>query len=164
MLIYEDKNPTITPEPDKGDKEHLDIVDAYKHLQETTVSKEDYEKLQREHTEVIQRIMNGEPIDTLTPEEQKSAKELGEKLFGQKEELTNLEYIQITLAYRDAMLREGKGDVFLPRGVRIAPTDQDIAAVEKVAEGLKQMVEECQGNPEAFNIAYQARVIDPKLF
>lgn len=163
-MFIEDNDKKLTPQPDEGGNEHLDMVDAYNRLKETTVPKEDYEKLQKEHTEVIKRIMSGEPINTLTPEEQKSAQELGEKLFGQKRELTNLEYIETTLAYRDAMLREGKGDVFLPKGIRVAPTDEDIAAAEKVAEGLKQMVEDCQGNPEAFNIAYQSRVIDPKKF
>lgn len=156
LQLFGEDNPD---NEEKTGEDKLSIVDAYNKLKAESVSKEEYEKLQKEHTEVIRKIMNGESVEleTASPD----TKALAEKLFG-GQPLTNLEYTKTVLELRDALIAEGKPDPFLPIGAKISPTEEDIAAAQRVAAGLAAMVEEADGSPEAFRIAYQSRVIDVK--
>lgn len=78
-------------------------------------------------------------------------------------DLSNLDYCTKALQLRDALINQGENDPFLPIGEKIQPTEDDIRCANKVAEGLKKMIEDSEGSPEAFDALYQSRVVDPVL-
>lgn len=76
---------------------------------------------------------------------------------------SNLQYIERTLALREALIAEGKPDPFLPVGSQIMPTEEDIAAANRVATVLKECVEYAQGDSSVFTNELQRRLVDVKI-
>lgn len=60
-------------------------------------------------------------------------------------------------------MAEGKPDPFLPVGNQIAPTDDDIAAAERVAKVLQECVDYADGDSAVFTNELQRRTIDIKV-
>lgn len=78
-------------------------------------------------------------------------------------ELTNREYIETALDIRDAMIEQEGVDPFLASGVKAEIKDTDYATADKVAEQLRQLVNDSNGDDAAFLSLYQSRVVDPNL-
>lgn len=101
---------------------------------------------------------NSEPVEV---NEVVDTKALTEKIM--TEELTNLDYIKSVLKLRNALIEEGKPDPFLASGVKAKITEDDRAIADRVAEGLQELVDESNDDPEVFTALYQARVKDGNL-
>ena len=137
-----------------------DYLAAINELKQNSVNREDYNKLKAENKKLLDSIVNGVPVEVQSPQ-RKSIEELRAAYL--KEDQTNLEYISNTLKLREALISEGKPDPFLPIGEQILPTDEDIAAANKVASVLQECVDYAEGDSAVFTNELQRRLVDVKI-
>ena len=129
-----------------------DYIETIKQLKESTVSKEDYEKLRADNKKLLNTLLEGGEMEAAaTTTTKRTSSEIREELFSDKaDNFNNLEFVTKALELREAILDEGGIDPFVPTGNRIVPSDDDFAAAERVAEALKSCVEDAQGDSELF--------------
>lgn len=139
------------------------LAKAYKDLQENTVSKADYEKLQKENRDLVNQILNGDgnAVDNgqATPPEKVDIEALKEKLYGPKSsELSNLDYWTLTLQLRDAVIERDGADPFLPHGANIKPTSEDALKAQNVATIVKECIDASEGDSGVFTALLQSKI------
>ena len=137
-----------------------DYLAAINELKQNSVNREDYNKLKAENKKLLDSIVNGTPVEVQSPQ-RKSIEELRAAYL--KEDQTNLEYMSNTLKLREALMAEGKPDPFLPIGEQILPTDEDVAAANKVASVLQECVDYAEGDSAVFTNELQRRLVDVKI-
>ena len=162
----------MSPEEDQANKgpsekkpeenSNVELAKALKEARENSVSKEDYEKLQEENRALVSQIINGEGGagngQAKTPKTEADIKALREKLYGPKcSELTNLEFCDLTLQLRDAVIEVEGIDPFLPHGANIKPNDLDVERANAVAEVMRDCIKEANGDSGVFTALLQAR-------
>lgn len=138
-----------------------DYLAAIKELKQNSVDRAEYDKLRAENKKLLDSIVNGQSVEVESVPEKKSIEELREAYL--KEDQTNLEYITNTLNLRKALIEEGKPDPFLPIGNQILPTDEDVAAANKVASILQECVDYAEGDSSVFTNELQRRLVDVKI-
>lgn len=157
------------PEAEKPIEEAKKPEEKGKELQEAEALiqlKNANEELMKENEELKEAkktfydsILNKQPAENPNVEEPKvDIEALRKKTFSTDQ--TNLEYWTNALSLREALIKEGKPDPFLPVGTNAPVTDNDIAAANRVAKSMAELVEMADGSPEAFNSLYQAHVKD----
>lgn len=137
-------------------------AEALAKFNQTHVTKEEYDKLLAEKNSMVQAMLNGEH---LAQEEQLVNKPSLEELRNnvQKEDQTNLEYWENVLALRERTMEETGEDIFVASGHKITPTNEDYEAAERVANGMKDLIDRSLGDPTTFNSLYQKEVRDTTI-
>ena len=124
-----------------------DYIDAIKDLKQNSVNREDYEKLKAENKQLINSLVNGQVVDADAPKH-RPVDDIRNELFNN--EHNNLEYVKLSLELREALMAEGKPDPFLPMGSQIAPTPDDEAKAEKVAQVYQECIDYADGDSKLF--------------
>lgn len=137
-----------------------DYVATIQELRNNTVPKEQYAKLKEENRRLLQSVINGEQMEGVAAPEKTDVQELRKELFGGEAEMSNLEYVTKALALRDELIAQGKPDPFLPIGMKIAPTNEDIEAANRVAKVLKDCVDYADGDSSIFTNELQRVMVD----
>ena len=136
-----------------------DYVEALKKLRDTTVPKTEYEKLKGENKRLLDTLVSGGSIDPeAAPGDKRTTEEIREQLF--ERETTNLQYWQNALALRERVMDEGGRDPFLPYAHDYVPTEEDIAASERVVEAVTMCIERADGDPDIFTNELQRITVD----
>lgn len=138
----------------------VDYVAAIQELRDKSVPKEQYAKLKEENAKLLKSLINGETIEGAAAEEQTDVSEIRKQLFNGEAQMTNLEYVTKALELRDALIADGKPDPFLPYGEKIAPTNEDIEAANRVAKVLKECVDYADGDSLIFTNELQRVMVD----
>ena len=150
---------------EQQDPNAAEYIEAIQTLKANSVDQADYDKLKLENKQLLNALVEGKDLGT---EENKpeapSLEEIENKLFHGENNLTNLEYAQLSLQHRDMVLKQthGKVDEYLPNGDKISPTEEDKKAAERVAEVLKQCIEDADGDSEVFTSALQLSMVDAR--
>ena len=137
-------------------KEEKVLLDEYKRLQENTVSKEKYEKdiaeLKEKNQIYLDAITNGKSVDIDTREDSSLEDQIKDlsKFKG-----TNLEYWAKMTSAVDKMLKTTPEAEI----TRVTGTD-GLEELIRVNEGMKQMVQDADGDPDYFRTIYKQRVKD----
>ena len=110
-------NENIEPK-DEQEKIYLDqIADLKKQMDENMISKEDYDKLLKEHKKLLNDYVNRRPAPKVEDKETRKASEVAKELIKIKNrDITNRDYIAKTLEYREAHLKEFGTDPFTDFG------------------------------------------------
>lgn len=118
---------------------------AIKNLKESTVSKDEYEKLKADKAVLVKALAGEGPVPSEIAQQQAQqadVKELRKRFLNAGEEnLTNAEYIKTALQLRQAIIDEGGLDPFLPSGAKANPTPTDIAGANKAAEAFQEWLD-----------------------
>lgn len=135
-------------------------LDQIKNLKANTVSKDDYNKLLTENRNLLQTIVEGKSVssDSDQDEPKLSTSELAKQLCSGN--LNNLDYIKTSLEHRKRMIEEKGIDPYLGISHTTAPTDEQIASANQVAEFLQDLVDSSNGNSIVFTNEYQRLVGD----
>ena len=140
-----------------------DYIDQIKKLKESSVSRDDYDKLKADNKKLIDALANGTPINDKV-ESKISAVEninnLRKKLFSKGSNLDNLEYCKTAVELRDALIEKGERDPFLPFGHEVVATDSDYESAERVANVMKECIDYADGDPDIFTNELQRRTVD----
>lgn len=132
------------------------LLDEYKKLQESTVSKEKYEKdikaLKEKNDLYLKAITEGKNVEVESDNKislEDKIKELS-KFKG-----TNLQYWEkATSAIDDVLKQMPEAEITKVTGI------EGLEELVKVNEGMKQMVADADGDPDYFRTLYKQRVQD----
>ncbi len=133
---------------------YLDQIAELKTKMETgMVSKEEYDKLMADHKKLLDDYVNkrqAPKVEVVT----KTAKELAEQFLNNKP-MSNKEYVDNALKYREAMIKERGIDPFADK--EASPED-----INQVASTLRGLVDESDGDVE-FRIKLNAMMQDDPM-
>lgn len=141
----------------------IDYISAINEIKQNSVPRDKYEQLEREKKELINALKNNSQINLVDDREKKSIDELRSDLFNSGRDLTNLEYVERTLALRDALIEKGEQDPFLPNGKNYSITQDDINKAEIVAQTFRECVDYANGNSQLFTQELMRRTKDDGL-
>ena len=153
----------------ESENENTDYIEAIKQLKENSVSKEQYEKVKEDNKKLLNAVLNGQTVEQ--EQKKESVEELQNDLRTLKKNLanaqesgmSNLEYVDKALRYRDKALALGLMDPFVPNSP-LGPDDNDFQTAQKVADRLKEIVDQSEGNPAVFRNLFEQLVRDdPKI-
>lgn len=151
----EEKKETVNQENNSNITKYLDEIN---NLKANSVSKEEYDKLREENSELLKSIVNSRAPEKEEPK--KPAVSINElRANFRKENPSNLEYVENALKLRDAIIEQGGTDPFLPQGKKIIPTEQDIEAANRVASVLKECVDYADGDSQLFTNELYRRIL-----
>ena len=125
-----------------------DYLEAIQSLKQNSVDRSEYEKLKAENKKLINAVVNGQSADVESKPEYRDANEIREELFNH--EHSNLDYVKLALELRSTLMAEGNPDPFLPMGSQIAPTAEDEAKAEKVAQIYQECIDYADGDSKLF--------------
>lgn len=134
-------------------------IAAIEELKANTVSRESYNKLRNENKQLLDALVSGKELPK-TPEVKPSIEDLRKKLFNTDCDMSNLGYIETALSLRDSLIEAGERDPFLPYGDKVDVTSEQIETANKVAAGLREMVDFAEGDSGVFSAEYQRKVKD----
>lgn len=136
-------------------------IAAIKELKEKTVDRKEYEKVVADNKKLLDSVINGSTTEQTEEQPKESVEDLRKSIFGG--ELNNLDYAIKTLELRKQLIESGQADPFLPVGHQIAPTDEDVACANKVAEVLQECIDYAEGDAQVFTNELQRRTIDVRI-
>lgn len=140
-----------------------DYLTAIKELKQNSVERSKYEELRAENKKLLEAVVNGSSVEAPSAEVVESLSDLREDLFGEGQDLSNLDYITKALELRRQLIAKGEPDPFIPIGQQIQPTDFDIQTAQKVADVLSECVEYANGDSDVFTNELMRRTVDVKI-
>ena len=128
----------------------FDPVQAINELKQNSVSKEKYEAVIAERNKYLKALIDGNQVAEVQNKEPVDIDGLRKELFSGEKDLTNLEYVKKALELRNALIERDGVDIFVGRGSKLTPTDEDYEAAQRVADGFQQCIDVAQGDSEIF--------------
>ena len=139
----------------------VDYIAAIQAIKESTVSKEQYDKLRVRNKQLLDALSSGGSVEFESQPAKVDIAELRKKLYKTDGgDITDLEYISDTLKLREAIMQAGGRDPFLPANSS-AITEEMIESAQRVADGLQYCVDEAQGDSGLFRAQLSRITIDP---
>ena len=157
MFIPEEENVNVVEDNTN------DYIDQIKKLKESSVSKDDYNKLKADNKKLIDALANGTQLDDKVEpkiDAVENINNLRNKLFGKGSNLNNLEYCKTAVELRDALIENGERDPFLPFGHNVIATDSDIETANRVATVMRECIDYADGDSDIFTNELQRRSVD----
>lgn len=140
-----------------------DYIAEIQKLKESTVSKEQYQKLLEDNKRLIQSLASGERGEAEGASAGATLEEELRKKLSNPEDMTNLEYVTTALELREKIMESGGDDPFLPNGTHARATAADREAAERVAAVMQECVDAADGNDGVFTAQLMARTYDPQI-
>lgn len=137
-----------------------DYIDTIQKLKESTVSRDEYDKLVADNKKLIETLAQGGTINTEKEEEKVDVDALRKELYSDDVNLSACDYWEKTLKLRDAVMKQGAPDPFIPIGKNIAPTVEDVQKAENVVKAVRSCLEYADGDSEAFTNELQRITVD----
>lgn len=144
----------------------VDYIKAINELKQNSVSREQYEKLKNENKELLDTLINGGQVTNVTEAPAKTIQEMRAELFSKEaadKGMTNLEFVTKSLELRNAIIKSGGIDPFLPVGRGIEITRDDVEAAEFTAQQFQECIDIADGNSEVFTNELMRRTVDNSL-
>lgn len=148
---------TPTEETKQVDPTIGELAKALKEQKENSVSKEQYEKLEKKNSELMKAIIDGSSIgnkseSSVEPADlNKLAKEIFEGGIG------NLEFAKRSLKFREEYMKKTGKDPFAPNSSE-KMTDEDADKAAEVARVMQECIDEADGSEGLFNALLGERI------
>ena len=141
---------SVTSQEGETTETDFDPVQAINELKQNSVSKEMYNKVVEEKNKYLKALIDGNQVAEAQPKEPVDIDALRSDLFSGKKDLSNLEYAQKALELRNALIDSEGVDIFVGRGSKLTPTNEDYEAAQRVADTFQQCIDVAQGDSEIF--------------
>lgn len=158
MFTPENENENVVVEDNTND-----YIEQIKRLKETSVSRDDYDKLKADNKKLIDALANGTQLEgKVEPkiDAVENINNLRKKLFSKGNDLNNLEYCKTAVELRDALIEKGERDPFLPFGHDVVATESDYETANRVATVMKECIDYADGDSDIFTNELQRRSVD----
>lgn len=158
MFYPEEEENVVTVEDNTND-----YIDQIKRLKETSVSRDDYNKLKADNKKLIDALANGTQLEgKVEPkiDAVENINNLRKRLFSKESNLNNLEYCKAAVELRDALIEKGERDPFLPFGHDVIATDSDYESANRVSTIIKECIDYADGDSNIFTNELQRRTVD----
>ena len=159
MFIPENENENAVVVEDNTN----DYIEQIKKLKESSVSKDDYNKLKADNKKLIDALANGTQLNDKVESKidaVENINNLRKKLFSKGSNLNNLEYCDTAVKLRDALIENGARDPFLPFGHNVIETESDIETANRVASIMRECIDYADGDSDIFTNELQRRTVD----
>lgn len=128
--------------------DNTDYIEAIQTLKQNSVDREKYDALRAENKRLLNAVVNGQQVEEQPTVEYRDLDVIRDDLFNH--EHTDLDYVKLMLELRNTLIAKGERDPFLPFGTQIAPTPEDEAASEKVAQVYQECIDYADGDSKLF--------------
>lgn len=158
MFLPEEENVNVVVEDNTND-----YIEQIKKLKESSVSRDDYDKLKADNKKLIDALANGIQIEDAVGSKISTVENINNlrsKLFSKGNDLNNLEYCKAAVELRDALIENGERDPFLPFGHNVVATDSDYETANRVATVMRECIDYADGDSDIFTNELQRRTID----
>lgn len=161
---------SVTSQEGETTETDFDPVQAINELKQNSVSKEKYDKVVAEKNKYLKALIDGNQIAEAQPKEPVDVDALRADLFGK--DLSNLDYAKKALELREALIESDGVDIFVGKGNKLTPTQEDYEAAQKVADVFQSCIEVADGDSEIFtrelmrltdDVAPLTNKINPKI-
>lgn len=150
-----DPNPGPEPSPDEP-TDALTYAEALKIVRETTVPKEEFDKLSAEHQTLLKMTMDNRQLHHEDPEEPVNIEDLRKDLLSER--LTNYDFAEKALKLRSETIKLGKPDPFVsPDSDRY---EEDVKEAKRVADLLQETLDYCKDRHELFSAVLTSKLRD----
>lgn len=124
------------------------------------VTREKYNEAVKRGDDFLKAIMENREDEVIADKEENkvNAEEIAKKLFCEDNSMSDIEYVKNVLELRDARIKEGKRDPFLPDNYR----EEDVEIANNVAEVFRDCIKVSDGDNGAFIALLQSRMKDPQ--
>ena len=159
MFLPENENENVVTVEDNTN----DYIDQIKKLKESSVSKDDYDKLKADNKKLIDALANGSQLEGKVEPKIDAVDKINElrtKLFSKGNNLNNLEYCKTAVELRDALIENGERDPFLPFGHEVVATESDYESANRVANVMRECIDYADENYDIFTNEIQRRTVD----
>ena len=130
--------------------EEFDPVQAINELKQNSVTKDEYNKVKGERDKYLKALIDGNQVSNEVKKDPVDIDKLRKELFDENSELSNLEYAQKALQLREALIDAQGVDIFVGKGSKLVPTNEDYEAAQKVADAFQSCIDVAEGDPEIF--------------
>lgn len=137
----------------------VDYIAAIKAIKESSVPREEFDKLKKQNKQLLDAYVNGDPINVDAAKKQINVDEIRKRLFTESSNRSNLDYVKDALTLRQALIERGQLDPFVPRGKQIKTTREDYECADRVARVLQECVDDAKDDPEAFTNLLRSRIM-----
>lgn len=155
-----EKKAELTPEVEANQDPTIgELAKALKEQKENSVSKEQYERLEKKNSELMKAIIDGSSIGNKSESSEepvdlnKLAKDACEGGIG------NLEYAKRSLKFREEYMKQTGKDPFAPNSSD-KMTDEDVNKASEVAQLMQQCVDEADGSEAVYNALLAEKIKD----
>jgi len=150
-----DEEKTVTENVEFSAQDYLNNLNA---LKQTTVSKDEYNKVVSENKKLADALMNGYSMEAPKEEKPIDIAALRKELFGNKyKKTTDLEFFTKIEELTKGIEQAGGIDPFLPVSKDYIPTGEDIDRAERLHSVIRECIDWAQGDPQAFTNELQRR-------
>ena len=145
----EEKDKTVvTGQEGDTTETEFDPVQAINELKKNSVSKEKYDQVVAEKNKYLKALIDGNQVAEAQPKEPVDLDALRTDLF--TKDLSNLEYAKKALTLRNELIEREGVDIFVGKGSKLTPDENDYAAAQKVADAFQQCIDVADGDSEIF--------------
>lgn len=140
-----------------------DYINNLNALRETTVSKEEYNKILQENKKLANALINGYSIEQ-QKEEPIDVDKLRKELFSNKyKKTTDLEFFTKVEELSKGIEQSGGIDPYLPNSKDYIPTGDDIERAQRIHTVIRECIAAADGDPQYFTNELQRRCNTQKL-
>lgn len=126
----------------------FDPVQAINELKNNSVSKEKYAKVIAERDKYLKALIDGSEVEDTQKTENVDINDLRKLLLGS--ELDNLTYAKTALKLRNELIEKEGIDIFVGKGNKYAPGQEDFEAAQRVADVFQNCIDIADGDSEIF--------------
>lgn len=148
-------------EEQKTETSAEEYIKALNELKENTVSKAEYERLAADNKMLIQALKTQSPQKKEDPPKEKiDLSKEANNIIDNGDNMSNLEYCEHAVKFRDACIEQGKKDPFLPTGSAVEITEEMRQKADKFSTIVKECIEYANGDDKVFTNELQRRTED----
>lgn len=141
---------------EQNQNDNQQYIDAIRELQQNSVSKDKYAKLEKENKQLLDTLVNGGTIEAVNVEAPKSIEDLRKELY-KSGPRTNLDYVKKSLELRERVMEEtGVDNYFVPNVI-------NHQRAQEIANIYQDCVDAANDDPEAFTRELQKRMFDSPI-
>ena len=143
------------PEEDGTGLTDFDLLNEVKRIKETTVPKEEYDKLLAEKKKLMKDFVYGSGDSSNVGEAKPNIEELRNKIFGDNvEQMSNRDFWKnVSELYHTRLEQDGE-NIFLPKGKKTRYERKDYEVVESMMNTIDSMLEDSKDNPNLFTTLF----------
>ena len=146
------------------DERYAEYIEQLKTLKENTVPKSEYEAIRKANKQLLESVFDGTYKKGADDDRGKAEpkvnnaeriKELRNELYGRNpiENISDRAYVEKILELRTRIMQDGGEDPMVPRGPKYTPTNADVEAAQRLADGLQYCLDQSKGDDAAFKVA-----------
>lgn len=132
----------------------FDLLNEVKKLKETSVPKEEYDKLLAEKKKLMRDFVYGGGQESKT-EDTVDLGKIRKNLFTDKvEDMTNRDFWKNVITLRKERLEKEGVDIFLPKGEKTRYSRDDYEKASAIADTIESMLKDSEENPQLFQVLF----------